>query len=110
MERLKKIVSLIVVFTMIVTLGITDTTIVSAASEETSTNYVKKITVSYIGGDKDVGETVKDSELKVTGTLKNGGKVTLKEYDILNPRLTSTKTRVTVVEALLSLQLSTDKS
>lgn len=97
MERLKKIVSLIVVFTMVVTLGITDTTIVSAASEETSTNYVKKITVSYIGGDKDVGETVKDSELKVTGTLKNGGKVTLKEYDILNPRLTSTKTRVTVV-------------
>lgn len=71
----------------------------AAIEEDTITNYVTGLDVEYIGGIKDIGDTVTTSEFRVIAKLKNGSRQELNnsEFTLKSNRLTGERTNITAV-------------
>lgn len=68
----------------------------SAEAAETSSNYVKKLTVTYTGGDKDVGDTINKSDFSVTGELKDGSTQDISSFTLSTSKLTKESNTISI--------------
>lgn len=66
----------------------------SAVYADTESNPITSIVVTYVGGAKDVGDTVKKSDFKVVGTTKNKRTETITDFTLVNNELTKKSTSI----------------